>query len=96
MTIIRIVRMTFLPEKINEFQRIFEQCKNDIRSMPGCLHLELWRDVDNPNIFVTHSHWESVETLEDYKRTEFFGLIWKKTKILFADTPQAFSVEKIS
>lgn len=96
MIIIRIVRMTFFPEKTIEFQRIFEQCKNDIRSMPGCLYLELWRDVDNPNIFVTHSHWESVETLDDYKRTEFFGLIWKKTKMLFADKAQAFSVEKVS
>lgn len=96
MIIIRIVRMTFLPEKTNEFQRIFEQCKNDIKSMPGCLHLELWQDTDQPNVFMTYSHWESEEALENYRRTEFFGLIWKKTKVLFADAPLAFSAEKVS
>ncbi|WP_310590614.1 antibiotic biosynthesis monooxygenase family protein [Dyadobacter sp. 3J3] len=96
MIIIRIVRMTFYPEKTSEFQRIFEQSENVIRNMPGCLYLELWRDVADPNIFVTHSHWESVETLDDYRRTEFFGLVWKKTKALFADKPLAFSVEKVS
>jgi len=96
MVIIRIVRMTFVPEKISEFQRIFEQCQHDIRQMPGCLHLELWRDIDNPNVFLTHSHWETEEMLNAYRRTEFFGLIWKKTKVLFAEQPLAFSVQKVS
>jgi quinol monooxygenase YgiN len=94
--IIRIVRMTFLPEKTDEFLRIFELCKNDIQSMPGCLHLELWQDIDTPHTFVTHSHWESVETLDDYRRTEFFGVLWKKVRVLFAEAPLAFSVEKLS
>ena len=96
MVIIRIVKMTFLPEKISEFQSIFEKCQNDIKQMPGCLHLELWRDVDNPNIFVTYSHWETEEYLNTYRNTEFFGLIWKRTKALFADKSLAFSVEKVS
>ncbi|WP_255717813.1 putative quinol monooxygenase [Dyadobacter sp. CY345] len=96
MVIIRIVRMTFLPEKITEFETIFEKCRNDIKQMPGCLHLELWRDTDNPDIFVTCSHWESEEYLNTYRKTAFFGIIWKKTKALFADKPLAFSVEKLS
>lgn len=95
MIIIRIVRMTFLHEKTGEFQRIFEQCKNDIENMPGCLYLELWRDLDQPDIFVTYSHWESEETLDDYRRTEYFGVLWKKTKALFAEPPLTFSVKKV-
>lgn len=94
--IIRIVRMTFLPEKISEFQSIFEKCQHGIKQMPGCLHLELWRDLDNPDVLITHSHWETEEYLNAYRRTEFFRLIWKKTKALFADKPLAFSVEKIA
>jgi quinol monooxygenase YgiN len=95
MIIIRIVRMTFLPEKAGEFQRMFEQCKNDIQSMPGCLYLELWRDLDQPNIFVTYSHWESEQAFDDYRRTEFFGVLWKKTKAFFAEAPVLFSAEKV-
>jgi quinol monooxygenase YgiN len=94
--IIRIVRMTFLPEKIDEFQSIFEKCQVGIKQMPGCMHLELWRDVNNPNIFITHSHWETEEYLNTYRDTEFFHLVWKKTKAFFADKPLAFSVEKIA
>jgi quinol monooxygenase YgiN len=96
MIVIRVVRMTFLPDKTDEFQRIFEKCQSDIKNMPGCLHLELWQDTDQPNIFVTYSHWESEETLNDYKRTAFFGVVWKKTKALFSDAPQVFSAKRVS
>lgn len=96
MIAIRIVRMTFLPEKISEFLKIFEYSKEDIRNMPGCLYLELWRDLSNPNILITHSHWESEEMLNAYRRTEFFTLVWKRTKALFAEAPLVFSAEKVS
>ena len=55
-------------------------------------HLELWQDSANPAIFFTYSHWESEAHLNHYRFSEFFKDTWGKTKALFADKPQAWSV----
>jgi len=93
--IIRIVRMTFVPEKTDVFLDIFDQSKSDILGMEGCLHLELWRDLHEQNVYVTHSHWESEEALNDYRKSDFFGKIWKQTKTLFTEKAIAFSVKRV-
>lgn len=93
--LIRIVRMTFLPEKINDFLAVFEASQTKIRAMPGCWHLELLRDLDQPHIFVTHSHWDNADALNNYRNSAFFKATWAKTKVLFADKPLAFSLEKM-
>ena len=90
--LIRIVRMTFDPDKVEDFQKIFEESREKIRAREGCLHLELWRDLDQTNVFVTHSHWKSEEDLNAYRASEFFRTTWKKTKALFSDRALAFSV----
>ena len=41
MSLIRVVRMTFRPEKASAFLENFEKNKLFIRNYPGCLHLEL-------------------------------------------------------
>lgn len=93
--IIRIVRMTFDPAKTELFLDIFNQSKNQIRMMPGCLHLELWQDLHQSNVYVTHSHWESEEALNAYRDSELFRKVWKDTKAMFCEKPLAFSVLKV-
>jgi quinol monooxygenase YgiN len=70
---------------------IFHQSKERIRNFEGCHHLELWQDLDTPNVFTTHSHWQGVEALEQYRQSDLFKTTWAATKVLFADKPQAFS-----
>ena len=93
--LIRIVRMTFLETKTADFLAIFEASKQKIRTFPGCLHLELLRDLDQPAVYVTYSHWETPEALAHYRRSELFKTTWAATKQLFAERATAFSVEKI-
>jgi quinol monooxygenase YgiN len=92
--IIRIVRMTFAPEKREDFLNIFNANKSDIRSFPGCTHLELHRDVDQQNIFATYSYWENKEDLENYRQSDLFKNVWSETKALFSEKPEAFSHER--
>ncbi|MBC7892936.1 MAG: antibiotic biosynthesis monooxygenase [Sphingobacteriaceae bacterium] len=93
--LIRIVRMTFRPEAVAEFEAIFNGSKDRIRAFPGCRHLELLSDLDQPNIFCTYSHWDGPEALEAYRQSEFFKMTWAKTKGLFAEKAVAFSVERM-
>ncbi len=92
--ITRIVKMTFILEKIPDFLKIFEASKPKIRSFKGCTHLELLNEVNAPNIFFTLSKWESEKDLESYRNSELFKSTWAKTKILFAEKADAWTVRE--
>lgn len=92
---VRIVKMSFQPEKIEEFLNNFNSKKEFIRNSPGCRLLELYRDKTNPNIFFTYSYWDAEQDLENYRNSELFKSVWAQTKVLFNDKPLAWSVDKV-
>jgi quinol monooxygenase YgiN len=89
--LIRIVRMTFQQEKVEEFLTIFANSKDKIRNFEGCIYLELLRDANDPHIFITYSQWENEDALEQYRQSSLFKTTWAQTKVLFSDKPLAFS-----
>ena len=93
--LIRVVRMTFQDDKIEDFLENFEKNKKAIRSFQGCHHLELWRDENIPNVFMTYSHWENEAALDNYRNSELFKGVWAFTKTLFLERPFAFSSKKL-
>jgi quinol monooxygenase YgiN len=93
--LIRIVRMTFQPDKLDDFQAIFNQSKHHIRAFPGNLHLELLRDPDHPHVRMTYSLWASADALEAYRQSHLFRTTWAATKALFAERAVAFSGQKL-
>ena len=90
--IVRIVQMTFQEDKVDEFNQLFEERKEQIRNFPGCMHLELWQDSKKDNVFLTYSNWNSEADLDHYRFSDFFKDTWGKTKSLFLEKPQAWSV----
>lgn len=92
--ITRIVRMTFEPENIASFERIFKASSDRIRAFDGCHHVELLQDTGNPAVFFTYSIWDSESDLEAYRQSEFFRQVWGETRLLFAERPRAWSLRK--
>ena len=92
---VRIVKMSFSEEHIDDFLNNFEENKSKIRAFKGCNLLELYRDKINSNIFFTYSYWESENDLEQYRQSDLFKSVWSKTKALFNSKPEAWSVEKL-
>lgn len=84
--------MTFREDAVNDFTMLFEERRHTIRHFDGCQHLELWQDSNKPNVFFTYSKWDSQTALDHYRFSEFFKDTWGKTKALFAEQPQAWSV----
>jgi (4S)-4-hydroxy-5-phosphonooxypentane-2,3-dione isomerase len=93
--IIRIVKLTFQEEYINDFITIFNESKELISNFEGVKKLELLQCSTNGNIFFTHSHWESEEALEKYRHSELFKTTWAKTKPLFSEKAEAWSNFKL-
>ncbi len=91
----RIVKLTFKPEKVEIFKALFEERKEQIRHFAGCQYLELLQDKHQSNIFFTYSFWSSEADLNNYRHSEFFKDTWEKTKTLFDDKPEAWTVESV-
>lgn len=94
--IVRIVQMTFRPDVVDDFLKLFEERKSIIRNFEGCKHLELWQDSELTNVFFTYSHWDSEKHLDAYRFSAFFRETWGLTKSLFATSPQAWSLTQKS
>lgn len=92
---IRIVKMEFKKDKVNEFLSNFNANKEKIRAFEGCHFLELYRSKEVLDVFFTYSYWESEDALEAYRSSELFKNVWKKTKALFASRAEAWSVDRI-
>jgi len=92
--IIRIVKLTFKEKGAEEFLRLFNERKKEIRHYKGCLHLEVWREEGKPNVLFTYSYWESEAVLNDYRYSDFFRDTWSQAKPLFAEKAQAWSVTR--
>ena len=91
----RIVKMTFVPEKVNEFIDVFNSSKNKIRHFEGCSKLKLLKQTNIDNVYFTYSYWESEKHLNKYRNSELFKSTWAKTKILFSAAPEAYSMDLI-
>lgn len=89
--------MTFREEAVETFLHdVFEHSKDRIRAFPGCQHMELLRNLNQPNILFTLSIWDDEAALEDYRKSELFQTTWAKTKVLFAEKAEAWSVEMMN
>jgi heme oxygenase (mycobilin-producing) len=92
--VIRIVRMHFRDAGVEEFLAIFNKNKEAIRNFPGCTHLELLKDAEDPSVFCTLSYWNNEESLEQYRKSDLFASVWGTVKTLFAERTQAFTLYK--
>ena len=89
----RIVKMSFKPESVGEFLGLFSAVRDRIRNFEGCEGVSLLRDLHNPGVFFTYSTWKSEDALHRYRRSALFDATWVKTKALFNDKPEAWSLE---
>ena len=93
--ITRIVKMTFRPGTEADFQQVFRDSQPVIKTFAGCIEVNAFNDVANPLVYFTISKWESEEALNNYRNSEFFMQTWTKSKALFADKAQAWSLADI-
>jgi len=92
----RIVKMTFREDAVETFlNEVFEHSKDRIRAFPGCQHMELLRQTTQPNVLFTLSFWDNEAALEVYRQSDLFQTTWAKTKVLFAEKAEAWSVEVV-
>ncbi|MGB3591363.1 MAG: antibiotic biosynthesis monooxygenase family protein [Nonlabens sp.] len=93
--IVRIVKMHFAGQYVADFKVLFDQYKSSIRNQPGCTHLELYQDRSDAGLFYTYSHWQNEESLNNYRGSSLFSIVWPATKIMFDRKPEAHSLNTL-
>ncbi len=93
--LVRLVKMTFKEERAGDFEELLKTIRPKIRNFPGCLHLDILRDLRRPHIFFSYSRWEGEEDLENYRQSEFFAQTWPRVSKWFSERPEAWSTEEI-
>lgn len=92
---IRIVKMTLRPEKVNTFIQVFVQAQEQIQSFEGCRYTKLVKDIHDETTYLTISEWENEFFLNRYRESDFFAQVWKAAKTTFSDKAMAWSVDDI-
>ncbi len=93
--IIRIVKMQFREEHLEEFKNIFEATRPKILEF-GCHRVNLFEQEGDATTLFTISHWDSQSDLDNYRNSELFGHVWKQTKSLFLKPASAWSLSLVS
>ena len=86
--------MQFKKEFVPGFKQTFEKYRSEIRNSPGCIKLELLRDINQPEIFMTYSWWQDEKSLEAYRHSSTFKEVWPLTKVGFSEKPEAWSLNQ--
>ena len=92
--LVRIVRMHFREDKVEDFKKMFHQTYSRIRNFEGCRFLELYQDEKDATVFFTISKWDHADNLNTYRHSDLFRETWTITKSYFAGPPQAHSLLK--
>ena len=90
--ITRFVKLTFKEDKIEDFINIWNNSREKIAGFEGCNFVEMHQALVPDNVCFTHSIWESEDALNKYRHSDLFAITWAKTKILFDDKPEAWSL----
>lgn len=85
--------MYFSESSGKEFFQIFEQSVEKIKEFKGCHQVILLKDVNDENVMMTYSIWEKDEDLQNYRTSDFFKNTWNKTKLLFVQKAEAWSMK---
>ncbi len=93
--ITRIVKLTIQPDRLPDFLQLFREVKDTISAFDGCHRVELLQDIRHPHIFFTYSIWENEHFLDLYRFSDFFKKTWQRTKPLFQQKAEAWSVRLI-
>ena len=87
--------MSFQSQSLAEFLDFINKHKNKIRNFNGCRLLEIYQEQDDASTIFSYSHWDSIESLENYRKSKLFRELWATTKTWFKEPPEAWTVDKI-
>ena len=90
--LVRIVKMQFNADFVEDFKILFTGVKPFISNFKGCTEVRLLQHETDLNLFFTISKWKTAEDLERYRNSDLFIETWRKVKPNFKSKAEAWSL----
>jgi len=87
--------MKFREEEVDNFLNAFKSVEHHIRNFNGCKGLQLLQQTDDPLPFSLIACGIQKKAYITTVFSELFKNTWAKTRILFADKPEAWSLSEV-
>jgi quinol monooxygenase YgiN len=89
-----VAQNTVKKEKIDEFIALAEKLVEATNKHDkGCIHYELYQDLDNPQLLTFIEEWESMEALDQHMAADHFKELVPQLGA-FADGPKELHIYK--
>lgn len=93
--IIRVVKLQFKQEVLEEALSELRSIAPKVRSMEGCRFLEIGVRSRDKGLVITYSYWDGVDYLNAYRSSDIFKEFWSSIKPLFDAKAEAWSLDRV-
>lgn len=85
--ILIVAKFTAKPGKADELKKVLVQGVKPARAEAGCLHYDLYRSVEDGNVFLFHETWQNKEAVAQHGEQPHFKTLMADAQPLLSQPP---------
>lgn len=85
--ILIVAKFTAKPGKADELKKVLVQGVKPARAEAGCLHYDLYRSVEDGNVFLFHETWKDEEAVALHGEQPHFKTLMADAQALISQPP---------
>lgn len=85
--ILIVAKFTAKPGKADELKKVLVQGVKPARAEAGCLHYDLYRSVEDGNVFLFHETWQNEEAVAQHGEQAHFKTLMADAQPLLSQPP---------
>lgn len=83
-----VAKFTASPGKADELKKVLNNGVKPARAEAGCLHYDLYRSVEDGNVFLFHETWRNEQAVEIHGGQPHFKTMMADAEPLLAQPPE--------
>lgn len=91
-SILIVAKFTARPGKADELKKVLNNGVKPARAEAGCLHYDLYRSVEDGNVFLFHETWKNAEAVDIHGTQPHFKTLMADAEPLLAQPPEVHKI----
>lgn len=91
-SILIVAKFTARPGKADELKKVLNNGVKPARAEAGCLHYDLYRSVEDGNVFLFHETWKNAEAVDIHGAQPHFKTLMADAEPLLAQPPEVHKI----
>ncbi|QKJ87239.1 Antibiotic biosynthesis monooxygenase [Paramixta manurensis] len=91
--ILVVAKLVAQPGKAEELKRVLSACVAPSRAEDGNLHYDLYRSVEDGNVFLFHERWKNAAAVETHNAQPHFKKLIADSEHLLKQPPEIQQIE---